>query len=88
MGRYGYTVINILHATPQTHTQLLHLVKVNKPRYQNNKMDCTVKKYAHSLQHHFLLLWFDLTTGCLLSSKYAYDLRAASLLLRLSFCSE
>jgi hypothetical protein len=41
--RYGYTVINILHATPQTHTWLLHFVKVNKPRHQNNKLECTVK---------------------------------------------
>jgi len=88
MVRYGYTVIKILLATPQTHTQLLHLVKVNKPRYQHNKLDSTVKKYTHSLQHHFLLLWSDLTTGCLLSSIYVYDLRAASLILWLSFCSE
>jgi hypothetical protein len=40
------------------------------------------------MQHHFLLLWFDSMTGCLLSFKNAYDLRAASLILWLSIGSE
>jgi hypothetical protein len=29
--------------------ELLQLVKVNKPRYQNYKLDCTVRKYILSL---------------------------------------